>query len=127
MKKNVRGQEQGIPWQQLMIYLLIAYILTAVILFLLAFLLFKMNISAQIVSVGIILTYALSCFCAGILAGKRMKQRRFMWGLIMGLAYFAILLLLSVVVNKGAVGMEDSLVTTLLLCVGGGMLGGMLS
>lgn len=123
----MRRQEMGIPWQNLLIYLLGAYIVTAVILFVLAFLLFKLSLSEQIVSVGIIITYALSCFLAGFLAGKRMRQKRFLWGLMMGLAYFVVLLVLSAVVNKSVGAVTDSLFTTLILCAGGGMLGGMLS
>ena len=127
MKKTMRRQEAGIPWQNLLIYLLGAYIVTAVILFLLAFLLYKLSLSEQIVSIGIIITYALSSFLAGFLTGKRMKQKRFLWGLIMGLAYFVVLLLISAIVNKSLGAVADSLFTTLMLCVGGGMLGGMLS
>lgn len=126
MKKTMRRQEVMFPWQNLLIYLLGAYIVTAVILFLLAFLLFKLSLSEQIVSAGIIITYALSCFLAGFLAGKRMKQKRFLWGLIMGIGYFLVLLILSIAVNK-SFGAASDIVTTFILCAGGGMLGGMLS
>lgn len=123
----MRRQEAAFPWQNLLVYLLTAYIVTAIILFLLAFLLFKLRLSEQVISVGIIITYALSCFVGGFLAGKKMKQKRFMWGLFMGLGYFIVLLILSLVVSKDAATMADSIFTTLMLCAGGGMLGGMLS
>ncbi len=126
MKKIMRRQEVMFPWQNLLIYLLGAYIVTAVILFLLAFLLFKLSLSEQIVSAGIIITYALSCFLAGFLAGKKMKQKRFLWGLIMGIGYFVVLLVLSIAVNK-SFGAAADIFTTFILCAGGGMLGGMLS
>lgn len=123
----MRRQEMGIPWQNLLIYLLMSYALTAVILLLMALLLFKLSLSAEIISVGIIITYVLSCFLAGLLAGKKMKQKRFMWGMVMGIAYFAVLFVLSIAVNRADGTITDALFTTLFLCVGGGMLGGMLS
>ena len=127
MKKNMRRQEEVFHWQALLIYLLIAYIVTAAMLFLLAFLVFQFRVAEQVVSVGIIITYALSGFLAGFLAGKKMKQKRFVWGLVMVLCYFLILFLLSLIVNKSLEGVFEYLFTTLILCAGGGMLGGMLS
>ncbi len=127
MKKIMGRQEAGIPWQNLLIYLLVAYVVTAAFLFLLAFLLFKLSLSEQIISVGIIATYVLSCFVAGFLAGKKMKQKRFLWGLVMGMAYFGVLFVLSLAMNRTEGTVTDALFTTMILCTGGGMLGGMLS
>lgn len=127
MKKNMRRQETVFPRQNLLVYLLVSYIATALILFLLAFMLFKLNLSEQIVSIGIIVTYVLSCFLAGFLTGKKMKQKRFVWGLVMGIGYFVVLLVLSLILNKAPGAISDSLITTFILCAGGGMLGGMLS
>ena len=127
MKKVMRRQEVLFPWQNLLLYLLFAYIVSALVLVLLAVLVFKAGISQQMVSGGIILAYVLSCFLGGLLAGKKMKQKRFLWGLVMGLAYFLVLFLVSVIVNKSLGAVGDSLLTSLVLCAGGGMLGGMLS
>lgn len=127
MKKIIRRQENGVSWLNLLTYLLIAYIVSVLILVVLALLLYKMNISEQIVSVGVVITYVLSCFLGGFLAGKKMKQKRFLWGLIMGIGYFLVLLVLSVAINHSFSAIADSLFTTLILCAGGGMLGGMLS
>ncbi len=127
MKKIIRRQENGIPWGSLLIYLFCTFVVTALILLLLAMLLYKMNVSREVISGGIIVTYALSCFLGGFLAGKRMKEKRFLWGLGMGVAYFVILLIVSIVANGSFKEVTDSLFTTLILCVGGGMLGGMLS
>ena len=127
MKKTARRQEVGIPWINLSIYLLCAYAVTAAILFLLAFLLYKVGLSEKMISGSIIFTYAISCFLAGFLAGKKMKQKKYMWGLVMGVAYYFILLIISIAVNGSFTEVADSMFTTLVLCVGGGMLGGMLS
>ena len=127
MKKIMRKQEGGIPWFSLVLDLLGAYIVTGTILLVLSLLLYRLQVTENIINAGITLTYIISCFLAGNLAGRQMKQKRFLWGLIMGGAYFVVLLALSMVVNQSAGAVSDSLLLTLFLCAGGCMLGGMLS
>lgn len=127
MKSSVRRQEGTVPIIKLLIYLLIAYIATALVLLVLAFLYYKLRFSEDIVSGVIVLTYVVAGFLSGFLAGKRMKQKKFLWGLLMGVAYYLVLLVLSLVVNQGINDFSGSMLTTLVLCAGGGMLGGMLS
>lgn len=127
MKKMMRRQEQGIPWINLLIYLLCSYIVTAVILMLLALLLYKMNLSEKVIHMSIIITYVAASFLGGFLAGKKMKQKKYLWGLFMGLAYYIVLFLISLAVNQSFTEVADSVFTALILCAGGGMLGGMLS
>ncbi len=124
---KVERKQEGIPWIKLVINIICAYVVTLIMLLILAFLLYKMNISEKTISGGIIITYILSCFAAGFLAGRQMKQKRFLWGLIMGMAYYIILLVLSIAMNQTLDTMHNSVFTTLLLCAGGGMMGGMLS
>ncbi|MBQ7775985.1 MAG: TIGR04086 family membrane protein [Lachnospiraceae bacterium] len=127
MKKITRRQETGIPWMNLLMYIFCSFVVTMVILLVMALLLYKMKLSEQIISAGIIITYAVSCFVGGFLAGKKLKQKRYIWGLLMGIAYYFVLLIVSVVMNGSFKEVTDSLFTTLILCAGGGMLGGMLS
>ena len=107
--------------------LLLSYLLTGACLMLLALLLYKLRLSEQIVSIAIIVIYVAAVFLAGFLAGKRMKSRRFLWGLAMGLAYFVVMVLVSLAVNHSLNGLDTHFFTTLVLCGAGGMLGGMLS
>ncbi len=127
MKKMIRKQEGSIPWTGLVLDLLGAYIVTGLILLVLALLLYRLQVTKSVINGGITLTYIISCFLAGNLAGRQMKQKRFLWGLIMGSAYFVVLLVLSIIVNQSVGAVSDSLLLTLILCAGGGMLGGMLS
>lgn len=127
MKQIARKQENTAPWISMVLYLLIAYVLTMGILLILAFLLYKTNLSLNAISWGIIASYVISCFTAGLLAGKKMKHRRFAWGLVMGVAYYLVLLVISVIGNQSFGAVTDSLFTGLIFCVGGGMLGGMMS
>ncbi len=107
--------------------LLFAYIVTGGCLMLLALLLYKLRLSEQVVSVCIIVIYVAAVFLAGFIAGKRMKSRKFLWGLAVGLAYFAVMVLVSLAVNHGLKGFDTHFFTTLAICGAGGMLGGMLS
>ena len=103
-----------------------AYILTAGLLLLLAFILYRFGLSEKVVSVCIIAIYIVVTFLAGLLAGKREGKRKFLWGLLMGVLYFGILTAVSLVVNKGLEDVAGNMLTVFFLCAGSGMLGGML-
>lgn len=104
-----------------------AYILTAGLLLLLAFILYRFGLSEKVVSVCIIAIYIAVTFLAGLLAGKREGKRKFLWGLCMGALYFVILTAVSLVVNKGVEDVAQNMMTVFFLCAGSGMLGGMVS
>lgn len=104
-----------------------AYILTAGLLLLLAFILYRFGLSEKVVSVCIIAIYIVVTFLAGLLAGKREGKRKFLWGLLMGVLYFGILTAVSLVVNKGLEDVAGNMLTVFFLCAGSGMLGGMFS
>lgn len=104
-----------------------AYVLTAGLLLLLAFMLYRFGLSEKVVSVCIIAIYILVTFFAGLLAGKREGKRKYLWGLAMGVLYFGILVVVSLVVNKGLEDVAGNMMTVFFLCAGSGMLGGMIS
>ncbi|MDO4262471.1 MAG: TIGR04086 family membrane protein [Eubacteriales bacterium] len=105
--------------------LLVSYVLTGLLLLATAGLLYRFRLDEGKVRIAIILTYILSCFAGGFLAGKMMKSRKFLWGVLLGFLYFAIMLLVSVAVNRQLDGTAVSFATTLILCILGGMMGGM--
>ena len=107
--------------------LLFSYILTGVLLAFLAVLLYKLRLDEKAVALAIIVIYVIGTFFEGFVAGKRLKNRKFLWGLLLGMAYFVVLALVSLVVGRGHIQLGNSFLTTLVLCAGGGMLGGMLS
>lgn len=107
--------------------LLISYLLTTGLLLLLALMLYRFGLSEKIVSICIIGIYIIVTFLAGFLAGKREGSRKFLWGLLMGSLYFAILMIVSLVLNHSMEEVSGNFFTVLLLCCGSGMLGGMIS
>lgn len=123
--------EQKLKTQTPVIYimksLLCAYVITGILLLLLALLLYKFQLKENVVAIGIIVIYIVSTFFAGFVTGKKMGNRKFLWGLLVGVTYFVLLLLVSLCVNRSIQDVASHLSTTFLLCAGSGMLGGMLS
>lgn len=107
--------------------LLGAYVLTAGFLLLLALMLYRFGLEEKVVNICIIGIYVVVTFLAGWLAGKRAGTKKFVWGLLMGIAYFVVLAIVSLVVNGSVQDVASNFVTVFLLCAGSGMLGGMVS
>ncbi|MEG1847864.1 MAG: TIGR04086 family membrane protein [Lachnospiraceae bacterium] len=111
----------------LMKCLLGAYILTGGCLLLLALLLYRFQLSESVVTIAIIIIYIIATFAAGLIVGKKMEKRKFLWGLLTGSLYFVILMVISLLINHSITDVTTHILTTFLLCAGSGMLGGMLS
>lgn len=107
--------------------MLAAYILTAGLLLLLAFMLYRFGLSEKVVSICIIGIYIVVTFAAGLIAGKREGRKKYLWGLAMGCAYYVILVIVSLIVNRGPQDIAGNMATVFFLCAGSGMLGGMIS
>ena len=107
--------------------MLAAYIMTAGLLLLLAFMLYRFGLSEKVVSLCIIGIYIAVTFVIGLLAGKRAGKKKFRWGLAMGVAYYVILVIVSLIVNRGPQDIAGNMLTVFVLCAGSGMLGGMIS
>lgn len=107
--------------------LLISYIITAFMLLLLSFLMLKLDLPGMIISGGINFAYIVSAFTGGFFVGKKLEQKKFLWGLIMGVCYFAIVMLVSLGMNSDTSLPLGSLLTVFVICSLSGMLGGMIS
>ena len=107
--------------------LFFSYLLTGILLFALAFVLYKLRLSNTQIQTGIYFIYILSCFLGGFLAGKRMKNRRFLWGMLMGARYFVVLFLVSSLAGKPIESGFTHLALVFGICLAGGTSGGMLS
>lgn len=107
--------------------LLASYIVTGLLLLGLTFLVYKFELDEQLVVGGIVAIYVISTFTGGYIIGKLTRVRKFIWGMIIGAIYFALLFLISYGVYREFNTNGLSAVTTAILCIGGGTLGGMLS
>lgn len=107
--------------------LLLAYIISVLLLFLLAFLMLKLDLAGSMVNIAIVVIYILSCFVGGFFMGKSVDQRQFIWGLLAGILYFLVLVIISGIMNTFT-GLDTSrLISAFFICGFSGMLGGMLS
>ena len=107
--------------------LLCSYLVTGVFLLLLAFLLYKMDLQETVVEMGIVVVYILSCFLGGFVLGKKIGNRKYLWGLLLGVCYFTLLVEVSWISEKQIYMNASQALTTLGMCLAGGILGGMLS
>jgi putative membrane protein (TIGR04086 family) len=76
---------------------------------------------------AVLAVYGFSCFAGGCYCGKKMKKRKFLWGLLLGLCYFLLLFLLSQCREDADSPELVHSLLILMLSMGGGMLGGMVS
>lgn len=106
--------------------LLLSYLVTGAALLLVALLLYQMEPEESLVSAGIQVIYVLGSGICGLAAGKGIRKKRLIWGMAAGICYYLFLLLSSVCMG-GVTSGPVQLLTTFALCVGGGMLGGILS
>lgn len=107
--------------------LILEAVISLVLLCVFALVLQKLQPAESTIAMGIKLLYVIVNLIGGLLIGKIMLQKKFLWGALTGVIYFVIISLLSFVVHGGFyVDLENAL-TICLLCVAGGMTGGMLS
>ena len=106
--------------------LVLSALLSGLLLLLLSFLLYKLRFSGEYAAAGVFAVYGLSCLSGGFFTGKRLKTRRFLWGILCGLLYFALLLALSLLAGGLHAG-AAKIAAAALTCAASGALGGMIS
>ena len=93
----------------------------------LAFALYKFRLPESQITLGISGVYILSCFMGGFMAGKAMRSRKFLWGLLTGILYFAFLLIMSFLQDRTITADAVRLGTVFAMCSLSAMAGGMIS
>lgn len=106
--------------------LMASYLITGIMLVVVAALLYKFSIKENVVNISIIAIYCISSLLAGLFFSKGAASRRFLWGMVAGAAYFLIICAVSMAVDQNFMPLSNACITTLLICVGSGMIGGML-
>ena len=124
----MRKKEQNEGWIMWMVKaLLAAYVVTGILLIILALALYKFELNEGAVTAGVTAVYLISTFTGGLVVGKLAKVRRFLWGIVLGILYFALLLLVTVGIYRTFHVSSTEILVTFALCAGGGMAGGMIS
>ena len=78
------------------------------------------------IGIAVYVIVVMAVLIGGIYAGHRIGHRRFLWGLVLGALYYVMLCLISVASGYvDAAGWQFCL-PFVLLCLGSGMLGGMI-
>ena len=103
----------------------LAWLITAALLLVMAFVMWKFQPDMGKLQLGIYGIYVLACLFAGRYTGKRGARRKFLWGMCSGMLYFGILAAVSVLSKRTV--QPDALhrVLAFVFCAAGGMLGGM--
>lgn len=107
--------------------LLLAYMVTGILLLVLAFLLYKMGLGESQVNLGIMIIYIISCLTGGFYMGKKVMARRFAWGMLLGAGYAFFLTAVTFLTERPVKGDMKEIILLFFLCLTGGALGGMLS
>ena len=89
--------------------------------------LYKFRLPESQITLGISGVYILSCFMGGFMAGKAMRSRKFLWGLLTGILYFAFLLIMSFLQDRTITADAVRLGTVFAMCSLSAMAGGMIS
>lgn len=103
------------------------YVITCVLLLLLSFGLYKFSLSNWIITTGIIITYAVSCFLGGLYLASKESSRKLLWGLLYGILYYIILAIASLIISKGAPANFSEAIRSLIVCIAASLVGGFAS
>ena len=131
MRKEITGnlglvtEENKSQIKQLVKGVLMGYVITCIIFLAYAMLITYTQMSERNLPTVIAITTLLSVMLAGFDAAKGAPSRGWMWGMIAGLIYVAVLAIIMVVLIPGFFA-DSRTVTVVALAVAGGGLGGIL-
>lgn len=107
--------------------LIISYAVTGVLLAILAFLVYQFKLTENITDLAIIAIYVVVTFLGAFFVGKKVKEQKFLWGFLLGFLYIVIISFVAIALGNIFSITSNASLTTAALCIGGGLLGGMLS
>lgn len=115
------------PFVAMAVSMVAAVVVTALLLLLLTVLVYNTDISGTITGILLVAIYVLGPFSGAFVLGKIMKTKRYLWGLFLGVIYFAVFFLVSrLTAGATAPGIRDY-IQVMLAVLPGGVLGGMFS
>ncbi len=124
MERQANKQSMVIP---VMVILVTMYIITGILLLLLAFLMYRMDLSEPVANGAIIAIYIISGFLGGFLIGKKVGAKKYLWGFLMGALYYGVLFLVGLLLHQSVDVDAVHLISTMVLCLLSSTAGGMIS
>lgn len=112
---------------QIIKVLIIDILITILSVLLLSFLIYKFKFSDKVLKASIVVVYGISNFAGGFIIGKIKENKKFLWGIMSGVAYFVLLTLVSMLVTGELYGNGNMAVMAFVASTIGGCVGGMLS
>ena len=119
--------KKGNQWIAFFVVLGSILLLSAVVLAILAAVLLKQDMSSQFISGSVIASYVISCLAGGFAMGQCTGRHNFLWGIGIGVCYFGVLLLAGKFLYPHGGKTDIQLISSFLICMVAGMLGGMLA
>ncbi len=107
--------------------LIISYAVTGLLLSVLAFFVYRFGLEENITDLSITAIYVIVTFLGAFFVGKKVKERKFLWGFLLGFLYIVIISLVAIALGQAFDVTSTANLSTVVLCIGGGLLGGMLS
>ena len=105
--------------------LIVSAVITGAAIAILSLIAYFFRFSDGKINVGVVVINILACLVGGLVAGRGMKEKKYLWGLALGALYVLILFGLSCIFSPAGGVSITSYITTILICLGSGMLGGM--
>lgn len=106
--------------------LLLEYVVSALLLLIVALCMYKAGLAQNVAKILVLGVYFIANFVGGLIIGKAQKNKRLIWGVIMGAAYLAVLLLVSVL-TEGNVNGNNGVLAVSVCCILAGSIGGIMS
>ncbi len=123
MEKNMTGGLQAMHFVKAFI---MSALITAMLLFLCAFLVLKSGMEEKTLGIILAAVDAIGVFIGGLYLGKKSGKQKFLWGLIFGILYFLVYLLLSFLISGPTLTIPGA-IKSFAVMAAGGMIGGMVS
>lgn len=111
---------------QLVKAMLVMYIITGLLLVLLAFITERSRQEDMVANIGVIIIYVVASAVGGLILGKVRGTKKFLWGMLAGCIYFAVMAAVSLILGTQGELNLIHMVTAFSICAGAGMAGGMI-
>ena len=107
--------------------LILSYVVTGVLLLLAALLMYKLRLGEGQMRIFVMVIYGISTIVAGLAYGKVKQGKGVLNGAMIGAVYVGFLTLVSLIINKGIYDDIKKAVISFIICLLGGILGGIMS